>query len=75
MIKNSTRMVEAAYAGDAPSLCANEQCRRPVRFLEKYFIDVLWDRVYCHQCGLCLRYARKKAMERGEAIESARIDL
>ena len=75
MLKNSTQMIEAGYSEDAPAACFFDQCRRPIRLFDKYFIDVLWDRVYCHQCGLCLRYARKKALERGETVESARIEL
>lgn len=74
MTKNSPKMVEAAHPDAAPSICFFEMCRRPIRLLDKYFIDTLWDRVYCHQCGLCLRYARKKAMERGEPMESATIE-
>lgn len=69
MMTNSTRMSEVAHGDQNPLVCWNAKCARKIFMLSKYFLDTLWDRVYCHQCGLCLRYARKKAMERGERIE------
>jgi hypothetical protein len=74
MIKNSTKMVEVANAGGQALVCWMKKCGRNIAVLEKYFLDTLWDRIYCHQCGLCLRYARKKAMERGEQIETAEVE-
>ena len=68
MLKNSTKMVEAAAAQDLE--CWVERCRRPIRTMELYFLDVLWDRVYCHQCGLCVRFRRKRALKRGEHLEA-----
>ena len=71
MITNSTKMSEVRYSGKDLPLCANPKCRKLVVEMQLCFLDTLWDRVYCHSCGLCLRYARKCAMRRGEAIESA----
>ena len=69
MITNSTKMAEIRYSGrDLPS-CANAKCRKLVPEQELCFLDTLWDRIYCYACGLCLRFARKRAMQRGEPIE------
>ena len=72
---NTTKMVEVANGLDALLVCWAKKCKRVIPLLAKYFLDTLWDRVYCHQCGLCLRYARKKAVERGEAIEKVELEL
>jgi len=74
MIKNSVKMAEVANAGPTSLTCWMKKCSRSIGVLEKYFLDTLWDRIYCYQCGLCLRYARKKAMERGEQIETAEVE-
>jgi len=74
MMKNATKMHEVAHGEERPISCFNVKCGRSIRLFELYFLDTLWDRVYCHQCGLCLRYARKKASERGEPIEKAGIE-
>jgi len=73
MIQNSTRMAEIAYHGKEPTHCSNPKCRRIVLLLEPCFFDSLWDRIFCRQCGLCLRYARKKALQRGELIEGVEL--
>jgi hypothetical protein len=46
--------------------CKNPECRRIVQAKENYFIDTLVTGSYCESCGKCLRYHRKKAIERGE---------
>jgi heterodisulfide reductase subunit C len=72
--ENKTKMSEVSHGDDEPIECHNKKCKRPIRLYERYYLDTLWDRVYCYQCGLCLRYARKKALERGEPIEMAEIE-
>jgi hypothetical protein len=74
MIKNLTKMSEVSHGDEKPIMCWNPKCGRPIRLFERYYLDTLWDRVYCHQCGLCLRYARKRAMERGEPVERGEIE-
>jgi uncharacterized protein (DUF983 family) len=74
MIQNSTKMSEVSHGDEGPIICRNPKCGRGIRLFERYFLDTLWDRVYCHQCGLCLRYARKRAMGRGEPLEKAEIE-
>lgn len=74
MITNSVQMSEVAHAGERPLTCWNGKCGKTIQLFERYFLDTLWDRVYCHQCGLCLRYARKKAIGRGDPVESAEIE-
>jgi Pyruvate/2-oxoacid:ferredoxin oxidoreductase delta subunit len=73
MLKNSTKMVEVSSNGDR-MICHMVKCGRLILAMDLYFLDVLWDRTYCRQCGLCLRYARSKAIKRGEAIETVEID-
>ena len=74
MIKNLSKMSEVSHGDEKPVICWNPKCVKSIRLFERYFLDTLWDRVYCYQCGLCLRYARKKAVERGETIEKAEIE-
>ena len=74
MIANSEKMTEVASASAAPLTCFMAKCRRSIRQMELYFLDTLWDRIYCHQCGLCLRFARKRALKRGDTIESAEVE-
>jgi hypothetical protein len=47
-------------------ICSDEKCGRPVQFLEKCFIDMQTQEVYCEPCGQCVRYERKMAEKRGE---------
>lgn len=44
---------------------------RQIKPGDRYFWDTLRKRQFCHPCGECLRYARKKAAARGEPIEEA----
>lgn len=77
MIQNGTKMVEVGCPEGVSVECLNPKCFRKnkkIGVYEKYFLDTLWDRTYCHQCGLCLRFSRKRAISRGEAIESVGLD-
>lgn len=74
MIINSTKMSEVASASKAPLVCWMKKCGKSIHQMELYFLDTLWDRIYCHQCGLCLRFARSRALKRGDTIESAEVE-
>ena len=74
MISNSVKMAEVSHCEEQPLECYLEKCHKKIGLFDKYFLDTLWDRTFCHQCGLCLRYARKQAIKRGEMIEKAEID-
>jgi len=69
MLINSMKMVEASASQDGLQ-CWVERCSHRIGAMELYFIDTLWDRVYCHQCGLCVRFRRKRALKRGEPLET-----
>jgi Pyruvate/2-oxoacid:ferredoxin oxidoreductase delta subunit len=71
---NATGMVESANADAEPKDCSTPNCPRKIPQFERYFFDAIFDKTYCNQCGLCLRYARKKAIQRGEPADSARGD-
>lgn len=73
MISNGTKMTEIANPGPLAATCSNEKCRKRVPVHQTCFLDTMKDRIYCHQCGLCLRYARKMALRRGESIETAEV--
>lgn len=53
--------------------CNDRLCFTQVTAGQEYFLDILKDKMYCSQCGKCLRYARKKAAQRGEPIETAEV--
>lgn len=56
-------ILEGLWSGTA-TLCSDTKCGRMVVNGAKYFIDTNVDTIYCHACGLCLRYERKKAEQR-----------
>lgn len=60
-------------SGGTEFQCHDRLCFTKVENGDEYFIDILKDKMYCLQCGKCLRYARKKAAQRGEPIESAEV--
>lgn len=69
-------LVQVAFPGPGVLNCRDDLCERKgeekgIRPGETYFLDTLTKRAYCDACGKCLRYARKKAVERGEEIRSA----
>lgn len=70
---DQTKLIEVSYSDSVPSVCCFDKCHRGINTLDKYFLDILHNKVYCHQCGICLRYARKKAAQRGEPIEKVEI--
>lgn len=66
-----------AYSGE-PAKCSDNLCPRVInsdknKLSEECFIDLLTGGTLCDQCGKCLRYARKKAHQRGESIETAEV--
>jgi hypothetical protein len=46
--------------------CSDEKCGRPVKFMDKCFIDGLTGDIFCGPCGICIRYERKMAARREE---------
>ena len=44
--------------------CSGIKCGRPIKFMEKCFIDHEFGDLFCHSCGVCVRYERKKASQR-----------
>lgn len=44
--------------------CSDEKCGRPVKFMEKCFIDGTTGEIFCQSCGQCIRYERKMAARR-----------
>ena len=48
--------------------CSNPKCGNVMFPGEEMHVDYLARAAYCAMCGTCLRYHRKKAAERGEAI-------
>jgi len=60
-----------SYSGESKQ-CGDEICDREIKTGYSCFIDLLNNGVIlCDVCGKCLRYARKKATERGERFEAA----
>lgn len=51
-----------------PTSCSNDICGRKIRRGDECFADVLSDADYCQQCGVMLRYHRKKAGERNDPL-------
>lgn len=72
MIDN-TFMLQTTVGEEDKLICAAAHCRRSLGYLERYFVDTLKKQPYCDQCGKCLRYSRKKALERGEPVERAEV--
>ena len=48
------------------ALCANGKCGKVLSNGTEFYYDTDRGVDYCFQCGVCLRYHRKKATERGE---------
>ncbi len=48
--------------------CSYDSCSRPINRGDECFGDCLSEANYCQQCGIMLRYHRKKANERGEEM-------
>tara|TARA_R100001244_G_scaffold25113_4_gene25572 strand:+ start:33136 stop:33372 length:237 start_codon:yes stop_codon:yes gene_type:complete len=60
--------------GGGEKECSDKLCPTFIQSSEQYYIDLLKDGTsLCLQCGKCLRYARKKADQRGEPIELAEV--
>lgn len=56
------------------SINSVRKCYAVIKNGDDYFIDLFFNaRTLCDDCGKCLRYARKKANQRGEPVESAEI--
>ena len=55
----------AAFSPHTESFnCEGLKCGRPIKFMEKCYIDHKTGSLYCQSCGACIRYERKKAAER-----------
>lgn len=55
--------------------CCDGMCPRVLKHDEICFIDT-WNpngSVYCHQCGQCLKYERRKASDRGESARDIKV--
>jgi len=65
---------EAQWGSEKEIQCANILCERMLVKGSPFFWDTVKNKDYCEQCGQCLRYKRKKAVQRGETIESVRIE-
>jgi len=76
MSKKHFGMIKSIFVEEVESPCQDVICTRVVKSGQEYFMDILsGDPVtYCYDCGLCLRYARKKASQRGESIINATVD-
>ena len=44
--------------------CSDDKCGRPIQFMEQCFIDGTTGEIFCHSCGVCVRYERKMAARR-----------
>jgi hypothetical protein len=67
------RLYECLYSGNQGPVkpCGDDLCGIKLRRGDECFMDPLLKKIYCLQCGQCLRYARKKAAQRGEPIKEA----
>jgi len=73
MIALDLKMIETLHAMRVAIKCHLDRCRNSIQFQEPCFVDTLHGWIYCHQCGLCLRFARKRAQARGEPIENCEV--
>jgi hypothetical protein len=48
--------------------CGSKTCGKVLQQGDIIFIDRMSEAIYCEKCGTCLRYHRKKAIERGEEL-------
>lgn len=44
--------------------CEALKCGRPIKFMDKCFMNAEDGSMYCKDCGICIRYERKKASQR-----------
>lgn len=61
-----TGLMDAYWGASDSRVCASKKCSKPMVRGSKVFIDTVNQVYYCEQCGMCLRFHRKKAHERGE---------
>ena len=61
-------LIEVCHGGK-DTICGDDLCTKPIKAFDHIFLDTFRKRNLCSQCGTCLRYARKKAAERGEPVE------
>jgi hypothetical protein len=66
-MQNNPILREMLWAG-VDGVCKNKSCGRSITTGTNFFYDPLNDSDYCQQCGVMLRYHRKKALERGETV-------
>lgn len=66
--KDVSRTLRSQLWAGGTTPCSNPTCGRPMNRGDECFGDILADADYCQQCGIMLRYHRKKAGERGETL-------
>ena len=44
--------------------CSDKKCNRCIGFMQKCFIDHKTGELYCKDCGIMVRYERKKQSQR-----------
>jgi hypothetical protein len=54
-------------------VCADSMCRKGIKINDRYFLDFLLNRHFCYNCGVCLRYSRKRRFQRGAPLEQAEV--
>ena len=63
------------WFSDRASKCANSKCGKSLSNGTEFYYDTDKEADYCFQCGVCLRYHRKKAVERGEPAPAGFADI
>ena len=44
--------------------CTDNKCNKPIRSGDQIIVDTENEKIYCHPCGQCHRYSKKKEVER-----------
>jgi len=57
-----------AFVRISAAACSNPICGKVLPVGEEFFADRLTEATYCVSCGTCLRFHRKKAEQRQEAV-------
>ena len=65
--------IKPAICPTPDTSCSDKLCPRKITLGESCYWDMLAADFLCVHCGRCLRYARKKAVQRGAPIESAEV--
>lgn len=57
-------LFEMVHTDENPKDCSDEKCNRLIQENDNCFLDTSTGDFYCHSCGVCERYHRKKEEER-----------